>query len=471
MGELVEYLTQNDPSFRKARLPALYSDFRAQRSLNPDGYTANVAAWRSALSRLAWDGLISDISTATSPSSPSSSQRLVLECDAKLPAKLESHQFGRPLALGTVIRDSVDNGALIPLHHFLSRQESIYHTSGGWGSIPWRAAAWAARQLGLGGPSVTHEDTIPKGRFVVLANVERAAASVAEAIAERRSDSRFERTFTQRDFAREILGKHAAPSLSEADTDVLLRFLERDKGLIARDGRTVRIRGGVDDSEETTVTKEDEAVAELRALMADLRHQTALLSSRVDELTAEAKAAIAAGRGSSHATALALLRRKRVAEEALKRRGAALGQLEDVAGKLEQARDQAQMVRVMESSAGALAALNREVGGVARVEGAVEALKEQVSETDEVARILEEEAASGVEVVDEAEVDAELRAMELAEQEREAEETQKRLDEAGIVPIDTGAAKEKEEAQKNRPVTPTTEAAERLMGMSLGATS
>ncbi|KAL2761121.1 hypothetical protein ACRALDRAFT_1059212 [Sodiomyces alcalophilus JCM 7366] len=479
MGELVEYLIQNDPSFRRARLPALYSDFRTQKSLNPDGYTANVTAWRSALARLAWNGQISDISTAASPSSPSSSQRLVLDCDAKLPARLESRQFGRPLALGTVIRDSLDNGALFPLQDFLGRQESIYHTSGGWSSVPWRAAVWAARQLGLGAPSATREDTIPKGRFVVLANVEKAAASVAEAIAARRSDSRFERTFTRRDFVRELLvDNHSVPPLSGTDMDVLLRFLEREKGLVAGDERTVRIRGGADASEEPTITTEDEAVAELRALMADLRHQTALLGSRVDELTAEAKAAVAAGRGSSHATALALLRRKRVAEDALKRRGAALAQLEDVAGKLEQARDQAQMVRVMESSAGALATLNREVGGVARVEGAVEALREQVAETDEVARILEEDAAaSGAEAVDEAEVDAELRAMELAEQEREAEEMQKRLDEAGIVPSETVAARKEEEkeekekeAQKNRPLTPTTEAAERLMEMVLGET-
>ncbi|KAG7125806.1 hypothetical protein HYQ44_000846 [Verticillium longisporum] len=197
MGDLAEYLTSNDPSFRKARLPALYSDFRSQRTLNPDGYTANLSAWRAALARLAWDAQLPDPATSTTP------PRLLLTVDDSLPAHLQSRQFGRPLALGTVVREALENGDLVPVPDFLARKESIYAKTAGWGAVPWSAAA-------------------------------------------RASDTRFERTFTRRHFELACAADLAVAgqkdrALAGRDVDVLLRFLARDKGLVASDGQTMVI--------------------------------------------------------------------------------------------------------------------------------------------------------------------------------------------------------------------------------------
>ncbi|CRK19460.1 hypothetical protein BN1723_011884 [Verticillium longisporum] len=299
MGDLADYLTSNDPSFRKARLPALYSDFRSQRTLNPDGYTANLSAWRAALARLAWDAQLPDPATSTTP------PRLLLTVDDSLPAHLQSRQFGRPLALGTVVREALDDGDLVPVPDFLARKESIYAKTGGWGA-------------------------------------------------------------------------------------------------------------------------------------------TTLLAARVDTLAADAKAAVGKR---NNAAAMRLLREKKTAEATLGRRGAALLQMEEIAARIQQARDQVQFVKVMEGSAGVLKQLNAEVGGVERVEGVVDALREQMADTDEVGRILA--SAGEVEVIDDGEIDDELRALEKAEEDRveaekqaerdaqqakEAEATRKRLEEAGSVP-------------------------------------
>ncbi|KAL9948476.1 hypothetical protein ACHAQF_004214 [Verticillium nonalfalfae] len=443
MGDLADYLTSNDPSFRKARLPALYSDFRSQRTLNPDGYTANLSAWRAALARLAWDAQLPDPATSTTP------PRLLLTVDDALPAHLQSRQFGRPLALGTVVREALDGGDLVPVPDFLARKESIYAKTAGWGAVPWSVASWAARQLGFGnggGGTSAAEDKMPKGTYVVLPNLEKAGGLVAEQAAARASDTRFERTFTRRHFERACAADLAVAgqkdrALAGRDVDVLLRFLARDKGLVASDGQTVRIRV---EGEDAAITEEDAAVAQLKALVEDLKHQTTLLAARVDTLAADAKAAV--GRR-NNAAAMRLLREKKTAEATLGKRGAALLQMEEIAARIQQARDQVQFVKVMEGSAGVLKQLNAEVGGVERVEGVVDALREQMADTDEVGRILA--SAGEVEAIDDGEIDDELRALEKAEEDRiaaekqaekdahqarEAEATRKRLEEAGSVP-------------------------------------
>ncbi|RNJ56489.1 hypothetical protein D7B24_007209 [Verticillium nonalfalfae] len=443
MGDLADYLTSNDPSFRKARLPALYSDFRSQRTLNPDGYTANLSAWRAALARLAWDAQLPDPATSTTP------PRLLLTVDDALPAHLQSRQFGRPLALGTVVREALDGGDLVPVPDFLARKESIYAKTAGWGAVPWSVASWAARQLGFGnggGGTSAAEDKMPKGTYVVLPNLEKAGGLVAEQAAARASDTRFERTFTRRHFERACAADLAVAgqkdrALPRRDVDVLLRFLARDKGLVASDGQTVRIRV---EGEDAAITEEDAAVAQLKALVEDLKHQTTLLAARVDTLAADAKAAV--GRR-NNAAAMRLLREKKTAEATLGKRGAALLQMEEIAARIQQARDQVQFVKVMEGSAGVLKQLNAEVGGVERVEGVVDALREQMADTDEVGRILA--SAGEVEAIDDGEIDDELRALEKAEEDRiaaekqaekdahqarEAEATRKRLEEAGSVP-------------------------------------
>ncbi|KAM0273568.1 hypothetical protein ACHAQH_008266 [Verticillium albo-atrum] len=461
MGDLADYLTSNDPSFRKPRLPALYSDFRSQRTLNPDGYTANLSAWRAALARLAWDARLPDPSSSTSP------PRLLLTVDDTLPAHLQSRQFGRPLALGTVVREALSDGDLVPVSDFLAKKESIYAKIGGWGAVPWSVASWAARQLGFGAGAPTGEDKMPKGSYVVLPNVERAGGLVAEQAASRASDTRFERTFTRRHFETACAADLAVAgqkdrALAGRDVDVLLRFLDRDKGLVASDGQTVRIRV---EGEDAVITEEDTAVAQLKELVEDLKHQTSLLAGKVDTLAAEAKAAVGKR---NNAAAMRLLREKKTAEAMLAKRGAALVQMEEISGRIQQARDQVQFVKVMEGSAGVLKQLNAEVGGVERVEGVVDSLREQMADTDEVGRILA--SAGEVEVIDDGEIDEELRAMEKAEEDRveaekkaereaqqakEAEATRKRLEEAGTVP------------EKDTESEATAKAAEQLGRMSL----
>ncbi|KAI0910854.1 Snf7-domain-containing protein [Ustulina deusta] len=459
MSELLDYLLQNDQNFRKARLPALYSDFRSQRTLNPDGFEANVSAWKRGLSNAALAG--------HAPSKAPARNHLTLELDDALLRALESKQFGRPLALGTVLQEALAAHEMIPLPQFLRATQSIYHNS--WGQVPWAVAGWALRQIGLtGGPG----DSMPKGQVVVLQNLEVVAKAFSDATVGQRApfERIFSRTHFRRTFEANLLD---GQRLSDNDFDVLVKFLSRDKGVLATDGNTIRIR---DPAETASVSDEDSAIASLKELMEELTHQTEVLSRRVDELSL---AALDAVRRKNRVSALAALKSKKLAEKNLATRHATLNQLEEVATKIQQAVDNVQLVRVMESSTGALRSLNAQVGGVERVDTVLDDLREQMGQVDEVGNVIAQVGADAA-VVDEGEVDGEFEEMlaeerkkeeeadrvrKEAQEAKEAEETRRRLAELeklGPIPVAATSLD-----GDNRPLTPVTAAANVFGGMHL----
>lgn len=354
------------------------------------------------------------------------------------------------------MREAVGNKDLVPLQDFLKSPHSIYQRS--WAGIPWSVVGWTLRTLGVTDPT-RGEDKLPKGKYALLENLEAASVRFKQIMAD--AASRFERTFTtaqfEKDFASQLVKDQR---LSETDLDVLLKFLSRDKQLIEYDGQTIRVKAA---GEQGSITEEDATVASIKELLASLKHQTELLNSRIEELNQSAKSAVARN---NRVAAMAALRSKKTAESSLKSRYATLNQLEEVAAKIEQAADQVQLVKVMESSAGVLKNLNAQVGGVDRVDAVMDHLREQMSNTDELSAIMSESLGAPV---DEGEIDDELEVMEKQEREmkeekerkkeearrreeeaKEAAEAQKKLEELPDVPADSQPVGEKE-------LTPTTE--------------
>ncbi len=319
---------------------------------------------------------------------------------------LESKQYGRPLALGTVVREAVLEKDLIPLPDFLKAKESIYYNS--WTSLPRNMVSWGFRQLGFPGGGGS-DDRLPSGQFVVVANLEAASKAFGEKTAD--VSSRFERTWStahfKKMFANTILENQR---LSNTDLDVLLKYMSRDKGLILFDGHTIKVT--IPGEDAAAITSEDQAISQLRELTEYLSHQTTILNRRIEELANAAKGAVAK---KNRVAALAALKSKKLAESSLGTRFATLSQLEEVAAKIEQASDHVQLVRVMATSTDALRSLNEQVGGVDKVEDVVYRLREQMSAVDEVGSIL---AESGP-LVDEGEIGDELAALENEEKEKE----------------------------------------------------
>ena len=76
-------------------MASLYSDFSLQRHTNPDGYSANLAAWHDVLQKAVRAGLV--------PSDTTGPDILSLRTGEELLRALETKNEGRPLSLGIVI--------------------------------------------------------------------------------------------------------------------------------------------------------------------------------------------------------------------------------------------------------------------------------------------------------------------------------------------------------------------------------
>ncbi|PVH80340.1 hypothetical protein DL98DRAFT_515442 [Cadophora sp. DSE1049] len=433
MSDLLTYLLNNEPQFRKTRLEDLYSDFCKSRSINPDGYHANITAWLQALSHATLAGHM--------PSTSVSPDLLSITMSNDLVHALETREWGRPSALGTVVREGLKARQWIDVREFEEAKESIYKK--GW-TIPVPSVGdvlgWGLRQLGFGGG----EEKLVKGRVVVMENLEGAGREVVK-----RSEGvrgRVERIFSREAF-REAYGDVAGKEniLSETDMELLLKFLERDKGALSYDGQTVKLKAP-NEKRPSPITAEDTTVASLKTLIRDLEIQTEVLMKKVDELAATAKDAVSR---KNRVSALAALRSKKLAETTLTKRHAILAQLEEVFSKIEQAANQVELVGVMEASTRVLTGLNKEVGGVEKVDDVVDQLREQMSQVDEVGNVIAE-VGQGVNVADEEEVDDELEAMEREEWEKRQEK--ERLD---------GERREQQDAAETKRKLDALEGAER----------
>lgn len=84
---LIEFI-KNRPEFTSSRLPSLYSDFSFLKNANPEGYQANVSAWKYALQDAIWEGKIAW-----------NNHYLILQYDNKLLTSLYMPNFGIPLGM------------------------------------------------------------------------------------------------------------------------------------------------------------------------------------------------------------------------------------------------------------------------------------------------------------------------------------------------------------------------------------
>lgn len=449
-------------TLNRARLAALYSDFRYLLTTNPDGYSANLSAWRSGLSSAAKAGVLP------------TGDHFSITFNEELLRSLETKEWGRPLSLGTVVREAIASGKngkgegrWWMEKEFLEKEDSVY--TRGWGLNiqvpgPGDVVRWGLRQLGIGG----NEDRLITGRVVILENLEEAGREAQKRLEGPRG--RIERIFSRDEFrgkVEDVFGKEKM--LSGRDMELLLRFLARDKQVLAYDGETVKVKAP-NEKIATAITAEDTTIASLKTLIKDLETQTQILSQRVDELGITAKEAVAR---KNRVSALAALRSKKLAETTLAKRHATLAQLEEVFAKIEQATDQVELVRVMEGSTRVLTGLNQEVGGVERVDDVVDQLREQMGQVDEVGNVITELGQAGA--VDEGEVDDELEAMEREEKEKveakeraegeerekkEAEETKRRLD--ALDHAERAAKKQSEEADMEKELNNSTEGLKRM---------
>ncbi|KAL1742383.1 Snf7-domain-containing protein [Schizophyllum fasciatum] len=440
-----------------SRLQGLYADFAQRKHTNPAAYAANVEWWRRALELHAASG--------------AGGARLVLVANRALIDALRVEGVGKPAALGEVVTALTANRTLIPLSQFLSSVQTIYPSSS-WIPSPTAVATyvvgkplwWAMEQLGIVGEesllnSLTSRSSGAQswyGDYVFLAAVERAAAFILD---EEKADSASDGLYSVSGFRTRFRGAlDEAQALGERDAEILLKFMQRDRGVLVADVKqdVVKFTDSSLSPAERAITAVDKGVIELRTAIDSLNSQVSALQKRMDECTSKAKDALRSGQKTMATT---YLRTKKHLEEVLNRRLGSLTTLEGTLISVETARGDAEIMKSYNLSTATLRSilshpsLQRE-----EVEKTMNALAEANMDAREVNESVNVnvDTAVGADTIDDGlvedelaalirESEAESKAEKADERERElAEETRQRLERAGAVPEGVAQEPEKE---------------------------
>ncbi|OJJ65191.1 hypothetical protein ASPSYDRAFT_141671 [Aspergillus sydowii CBS 593.65] len=449
MGDLLNYILSQD-SFRKNRLPSLYSDFSNQKKTNPDGYHVNVAAWEQVLTKAARNGYICTHSHDAT-GQRRKANHLSIKVDENLVRDLENPEWGRPVALGAVFEDAVWNRMMVPVQLYKASATSLRKPQ--WGLIdttalsPWNVMTWGLKQIkGVVVGSGSDGPRLQPQVLVLVGNLQEAGEKVVKQ-ATGSNPSKADLVYSKESFIERfgtVLDQET--ELSDTDFEVLLLYLSRDKGAIAYDGKvcdsSLLAEFRPSNDSPRVISEQDTTIASIKTLTATITRQVDNLEKKIAELNATAKAALS---NKNRVSALAAVRSKKLAEHNLQQRLDTLTQLEQVYLKIEQASDQIEYVKVMEASTGVLRGLNDQVGDVSKVEDVVDELREEMSKVDEIGNIMGEAGPQ----IDETEIDDELEELESqereAKEEQEAEKTRKRLAELDNLGLESPVQKKPDE--------------------------
>ncbi|EJU05330.1 hypothetical protein DACRYDRAFT_46449 [Dacryopinax primogenitus] len=339
----LSFLPSSIPTPSPQRIHALYADFSRQKLFNPSAYAANVDWWRTALPEIvAYHQNLQD--------------HIMLDVGDKLIEKLRMDVGARPLSMDTVTLEMVESSSLYPLMSFLTSPYSIYDTS----SLPWKTATyligkpiwWAMGQLRLVGDRIPADESVAsrwkraKGKYVIKANLEKAADAILEHEQSKSHLSIVDRLHNAASFLKEYR-EVAFPGvvLSETDVKALLKYLERDRKAIVMEKEVIKFID--EDSAEETITEVDRGVLEMKIAIERIESQMDDIERRMSECLVKAKQALAK---KQQQMAKSYLRSRNQLNELLTKRGASLETLHTVLLKIESAAGDVEVMRAYETS-------------------------------------------------------------------------------------------------------------------------
>lgn len=340
---------------------------------------------------------------------------------------LSSPEFGRPLALDTVISEAVQAGHIIPLRQFLSSQQSIYRQQS-WFKIPSpsQVVTWGLRQLGLMNQvSHNYSDTLYSGDWILITILERVADRLLAQISSQ-TLSTTDRLYTREHFEDSFRSVSSSSTpLTSSDFTILLRYLSRDRPslCISPSGTTVKIFSPSNTTTKT-ITKEESNIASLRHLISTLSLKVDNLHETISTLTNQAKAFVSLHQESR---AKNTLRQKRTTEITLNERVKMLDNLQSVWRSIQLASDNVEVMNAMRGAEGVLKGLNKEIGDVDEVEDVMRRVREEMDTVEEVNNVMVEDGKMLTGEIDEEMVEKELEEMERVEK-RKVTEVQEKKD-------------------------------------------
>ncbi|KAK9460932.1 Snf7-domain-containing protein [Lipomyces oligophaga] len=379
------------PDFTESRLASLYSDFSRLKDTNPDGFEANVRSWAAGL--------------ASSLRAGYQDNRLILHTGKPLLDELATVKFGRPLSLSAVYQEQVASKKFIPLAKFTEATTSIF-ANPQWRIVRYTSSAvsWAFRDTKIHYlydtiSTWTRQSEIDQ-EFVMLDNVERAAKVLLDRVKlDPMNSGVYTFEMVRHLYSRNPFKEASDTYLTNSDFEVLFRYLARDVGQAKISGTVIKFRTHTELAE---ITDEEISIAQLKSSMRILedriqQHEQSETSSRT-----KLSEILNRPQQTQHNKKLGLneLKKIKLAENGIQKLVAYRLQLETLLHSIESAKDNVDMVKIMETSATVLEKLNNSVD-VERATEIGDKLSALIGDTDEISKVLGDTVVEDDEIEDE----------------------------------------------------------------------
>ncbi|WWD21781.1 hypothetical protein CI109_106268 [Kwoniella shandongensis] len=461
----------------QARLQALYASTSTQRGTNPTGYAANSQWWSSVLEETLRSGWLNGDSTE------GGGDRLVLTVDETLLGRLEDSKGVRPKGIGGVVEtlSTTSPPTLHPLTHFFASPLPIHAPPSLTSRFIGRPLWWAVSQLNPFGSSsdkVEKEEVLwaryGKGKeYVHMPLLEQTSASFTAYMSTNPILSYTTSLFDLESF-REEFGEACFPSspsakklpagkhrLSKKDVEVLIKWLERDCGLVVTDGKVIKILEPGQEDTDHPINEADRGAVSVMNALRKIELQISSIEEQIAQSHEKAKKHLSLNQKT---IALSYLRSKKQLEDLLAKRVGSSEQLRAVIRSIDQAKGDVEIMAAYETSTSTLTqVLSHPSLSLDKIADTTDALAEAMAdqeEIDQAVRLGGEVAMGSKRVeVDEEDLAAELEGLVEEEEAEKARETAKRVaDEERqrqrvAAAASAAAAKEKEEAEKKSRTT------------------
>ncbi|CAK9439882.1 uncharacterized protein LODBEIA_P39820 [Lodderomyces beijingensis] len=377
----IQALQSQLPEFRESRLRSLYSDFVKLKQLNPEGYEANLRAWKALFSKV----ITSDFFHQHSAIS--------LRVNA---AGFSIPTYGEPRNLKEVVQEFVNDRFLVPRKLYVQASTeygAVVNGGFGWGILK----NWSER-IRLNSYRADLND-----EFIYWDGMVRRALQLAQMIhvdpdgddgGKSRASGYLGRLFSLQSLEAKF------PYVSRSDLELYVTYWSRDSGKCRV--RHVEDRIYIKWGGEEAVSDEDVAAINIMSVLSNLESKIGQLESRIGAI--EYSSVLKLNKELQRGKLAQLMKRRRQLMQILQRTSDQHDEIQRVLHKLDEAHFNAKFVDALGESLKVLKLMNNKVS-LEDVDKIREELDEEVAKVDDVGQRLAEGAA---ESMDEVEIEQEL---------------------------------------------------------------
>lgn len=406
----IEDIIKLVPAFKESRLNSLYSNFQKNKQLNPEGYQANIRAWRTLFTKIITSEKFEPESVTSIPTySPNLKESLSL------------HPYNEPQNLNNILQEFVNDRFLIPASLYLTAKESYFVTINSQLSISqyFSVNVWQQWRA-LKNYSVVEQGRLVDDRFIYWDELVRLGQKVAKIIETEVKGDTYSSTLFNQNLLFDELSKYMTITL--VDYNLLLKHLSRDIGLL----QTKDVNGIMYIKiSQKEISPEDEAVIQVKQTIKNLETRIKEVESKLRSI--DFRAVLSLPKDAQKSSLRQKMAMKANLLKLLNRNIDLELEMTTLLQKIDDANFNSVYFSVLESSAKTLSKLNNKlkVDDLERVKTDID---EEISKEEEISDAL------GV-VANDVDMDEELKKMlaeDKAEKEPKSTEEKKSVDELNM---------------------------------------